>query len=143
MVFQGHDSITKEDVAIKVEKEENEEVKSLEREVEVLNRLQNVDGVPKIFWHGEEQEYNIVVIQLLGRDLAFHLKTLKKFSLKTVLQLGDQIVSVLERLHQRGVIHRDLKPENILLGRDDQVSKVFVVDFGISKIFRDNNNRHM
>jgi len=36
VVFLGLDRDTKQDVAIKVEKEENEEVKSLEREVVVL-----------------------------------------------------------------------------------------------------------
>lgn len=54
VVFLGLDKESKEDVAIKVEKEENEEVKSLEREVAVLNRLVGVDGVPKLFWYGEE-----------------------------------------------------------------------------------------
>jgi predicted Ser/Thr protein kinase len=61
-VFLGLDRDTKEDVAIKVEKEENEEVKSLEREVVVLKRLVGVDGIPKLHWYGEEQDYNIVVI---------------------------------------------------------------------------------
>jgi predicted Ser/Thr protein kinase len=53
-VFLGYDRVKQEDVAIKVEKEENEEVKSLEREVAVLNRLSGADGVPKIYWSGEE-----------------------------------------------------------------------------------------
>ena len=119
MVFLGYDQVGKEDVAIKVEKEENEEVKSLEREVAVLSRLKGTDGIPKLHWFGEEQDYNIVVVQLLGKDLAYYLKSLKKFSLKTVLQIGSQLVDVLERTHQNGVIHRDLKPENILLGKDE------------------------
>lgn len=54
VVFLGFDQVNKEDVAIKVEKEENEEVKSLEREVAVLNRLTDCDGIPKLLWHGEE-----------------------------------------------------------------------------------------
>jgi casein kinase I family protein HRR25 len=51
-------------------------------------------------------------------------------------------MKVLERIHKKGVVHRDLKPENILLGLDDE-SKVYVVDFGISKIFRDKNGKMM
>jgi len=51
--------------------------------------------------------------------------------------LGIQIVHVLERIHNKGVVHRDLKPENILFGIEDESSKIYVVDFGISKIFRD------
>ena len=63
--------------------------------------------------------------------------------MKTVLQISNQMVQVLERMHNKGVLHRDLKPENILLGRDDENDKVYLVDFGISKIFRDVANRHM
>jgi len=36
-----------------------------------------------------------------------------------------------------GVVHRDLKPENILIEKDpqnDEVTKVKVTDFGLSKI---------
>lgn len=43
----------------------------------------------------------------------------------------------------RGVVHRDLKPENILLGIGEESQKIYLVDFGISKIFRDPNGRHM
>jgi casein kinase 1/casein kinase 1 alpha len=39
VVFLGYDKVTKEEVAIKVEKEENEDVKSLDREVLVLSRI--------------------------------------------------------------------------------------------------------
>jgi serine/threonine protein kinase len=46
------------------------------------------------------------------------MKALKKFSLKTILLLTVQLVTILQKMHVAGVIHRDLKPENILLGRD-------------------------
>jgi predicted Ser/Thr protein kinase len=54
VVFLGYDRVSKEQVAIKVEKEENEDVKSLDREVAILNRLKGTNGVPKIYWAGEE-----------------------------------------------------------------------------------------
>ena len=37
-------------------------------------------------------------------------------SLKTVLMLGDQMITRLEYLHENCFIHRDLKPENFLVG---------------------------
>jgi casein kinase I family protein HRR25 len=60
-----------------------------------------------------------MVISLLGADLAYYMKMLKKFSLKTVLMLADQLIPILESIHNRSIIHRDLKPENILMGREE------------------------
>ncbi|CAD8203817.1 unnamed protein product [Paramecium octaurelia] len=137
VVLLGHDKEKNVDVAIKIEKEENEDVRSLEREVQVLEKLQGTDGVPKLFWHGQQDEFNVIILQLLGKDLSHFIKSKKKFSFKTTIQLGIQIVHVLERIHNKGVVHRDLKPENILFGIEDESSKIYVVDFGISKIYLD------
>jgi serine/threonine protein kinase len=49
----------------------------------------------------------------------------------------------MESIHSRGVIHRDLKPENILTGRDHKCNVIYMIDFGISKVFRDNKGRHI
>jgi serine/threonine protein kinase len=71
------------------------------------------------------------------------MKNQKKFSVKTALLIGIQLVPTLERIHIKGVIHRDLKPENIMFGKDNEVGKLYLVDYGISKIYRDNTNKHM
>lgn len=54
VVFHGYDKITKEEVAIKLEKEENEEIKSLNREEKILIQLQGLPGITKLHWAGEE-----------------------------------------------------------------------------------------
>ncbi|CAD8044674.1 unnamed protein product [Paramecium primaurelia] len=141
VVLLGRDKEENIDVAIKIEKEENQEVKSLEREVQVLQRLSNTEGIPNLYWYGQQDDYNIIIIQLLGKDLAYYMKKKRRFSVKTTIQLGIQIVKVLERIHEKGVVHRDLKPENILFGQDNESSKIYIIDFGISKIFQDKNGR--
>lgn len=50
---------------------------------------------------------------------------------------------IMERIHFHGVIHRDLKPENLMVGKGDDTSTMFLVDFGVSKIYIDSNNKHM
>ncbi|CAD8197067.1 unnamed protein product [Paramecium pentaurelia] len=143
IVYQGLDQINKQEVAIKIEKEENEEVRSLDREVQIFKRLGTLEGVPQLIWFGEENNDKILVMQLLGKDLSYHFKQLKRFTLKTALLIGIQLIDVLEKIHQQGVVHRDLKPENIVLGSGKDNGKIYLIDFGISKIYKDANNHHM
>lgn len=42
----------------------------------------------------------------------------------------EELLSVVDYLHKRGVIHNDLKPENILVTRNDNSIKL--IDFGLS-----------
>lgn len=40
-----------------------------------------------------------MVISLLGRDLAYYAKHLKKFQLKTLVMLAEQLITILEACH--------------------------------------------
>lgn len=41
------------------------------------------------------------------------------------------------------VLHRDIKPENVLVGKEEEENLLFIVDFGISKFYKDENDSHM
>jgi serine/threonine protein kinase len=47
----------------------------------------------------------------------------------------------LQYIHSHNFIHRDLKPSDIVMGVGDQTNLVYLIDFGLSKKYRDPNTR--
>lgn len=79
-----------------------------------------------------------MVLELLGPNLEdlFEFSS-KRFSLKTVLLLCEQILNRIESVHSKSFIHRDIKPENFLIGLSKRASLLYIIDFGLSKKYRD------
>ncbi|CAK81420.1 unnamed protein product (macronuclear) [Paramecium tetraurelia] len=142
VVYLGQEINTRNFVAIKVDKEKKEE-SSLQREAEILKRLQHLKHIPKLYWSGKDGDSTYLVIQYLGRDLTHYIRNYRKFSLKCVLNIAEQMIIILESLHKHNVIHRDIKPENILVGKEDDENQLFIVDFGISKFYKEQNESHI
>ena len=75
--------------------------------------------------YGQEREYNVLVMDLLGPSLE-DLFTFcsRKFTIKTVLMLADQMIGRIEFVHCKHFIHRDIKPDNFLMGIGRHCNKV-------------------
>ena len=121
----------------------------LKYEASVLKYLQGGElhspiGIPAFFDFISLDNYNYLMMELLGLSLEdlFDLCQ-RKFSLKTVLSLGDQMICRIEFLHSRYLIHRDIKPDNFLMGSNNNKSLVYICDFGLCKQFRDQNGKHI
>ncbi|KAL8211824.1 UNVERIFIED_CONTAM: Casein kinase I isoform alpha, partial [Gekko kuhli] len=65
----------------------------------------------------------------------------RRFTMKTVLMLADQMISRIEYVHTKNFIHRDIKPDNFLMGIGRHCNKLFLIDFGLAKKYRDNRTR--
>jgi len=104
-------------------------------------------GVPRLRFLGETMNHRCLVQDLLGDSIEYLFQQQNcYFSMKTVLLLADQIISRIEYVHYKGYVHRDIKPENFLMGRHGthQSLCVYIIDFGLSKQFRDpRTHRHI
>ena len=148
-----------EEVAVKLERQKAKHPQLL-YESKVYRLLGGGVGIPRIRWFGHfptggvgahghvdrlermEKDYNVLVMDLLGPSLEdlFNFCS-RKFSLKTVLMLADQMIARIEYVHNKNFIHRDIKPDNFLMGIGKDCNKVFIVDFGLAKKFRDSRTK--
>ena len=103
-VFCGINNENQEYCAIKLVFMKQEPIRlkypQLKHEIEVYSKLGQeenniIHGIPNIYYYGNEGEFNVAVMELLGSSLEdiFQDQNIdKKFSLKTIVQLGLQIV---------------------------------------------------
>ena len=102
------------------------------REVEALSKLGNYNQVPQLLADFEEnQEFYLVQEFIIGHTLSKELQSSKRWSEGAVVQLLQEVLSILEYVHNHGLIHRDLKPSNLI--RRQQDGKLVLVDFGSVK----------
>jgi serine/threonine protein kinase len=60
-----------------------------------------------------------------------------KYTEGDAAKIVQKILLAVEYLHSLGIAHRDLKPENLLLSEKSKNAKIMISDFGLSKIFND------
>lgn len=136
-IYLGTNISTVEEVAIKLECVKTKHPQ-LHIEAKFYKMMQGGVGIPTIKWCGTEGDYNVLVMELLGPSLEdlFNFCN-RKFSIKTVLLLADQMISRIEYVHCKNFIHRDIKPDNFLMGLGKKGSLVYIIDFGLAKKYRD------
>ena len=122
--------------AIKLENK-NKGHNLLENEAYIMSYLHG-KGIPYIKSFGFSGEYNVLVMELMGKSLENIFENLKvrKMTVNCVAKLGIQMIEILEYIHNKHIIHRDIKPDNFVMGRNEKSKNLFLLDFGLAKKYR-------
>ncbi|NJL45258.1 MAG: serine/threonine protein kinase [Leptolyngbyaceae cyanobacterium SM2_3_12] len=109
-------------------------VQLFEQEAMRLNELGEHPQIPTLLAYFEQDKFLYLVQQMiLGRTLFQELSAQAPYGEAAIRQLLDDLLPVLDFIHERGVIHRDITPTNIIRRKTDQ--KPVLIDFGVAKQF--------
>jgi len=153
-IFKAHNVEKKSEiVAIKTEKRANRDYLTVESDI--YSKLKGVAGFPNLIWFGktkftqpgnnEKLPCMILVMEYLSSSLSdLFTNNNKKFSLKSVLMLSEQMIDRLATLHSVGIVHRDVKPGNFVMGKGENSNVVYLIDFGLAHSYLDEtSNNHI
>ena len=133
-VYQLTDNETGDLFACKIEPKKAEQP-MLEYEYKIMDYLRG-SYIPSIKLYGSSGDYNILIMQLLGKSLNYYIKKTEIFSIHTTAMLAFQIINILQYIHLRGIIHRDIKPGNFVMGLGEKNLDLYIIDFGFAKKYK-------
>lgn len=120
-----------------------------QREAEVLEKLGRHPQIPDLFAFFElpvsgrgpqpaEEFFYLVQEFIDGQTLEEELEDKNQFKEKEILELLQEILPVLQFVHENGSIHRDIKPSNIMRHTQTNMTQtgnglLYLLDFGAVK----------
>lgn len=148
LVYSAKNVTTDEIVAIKLEP--TNQLDTLTHEAAVLQKLSGVPGIPSLRYYGVPNHNRYMAMDLLGKTLQTVSADYKKaVPIGIVSDYAKQMMEIIRAVHERGFIHRDVKPPNFMLKKDDEAggglnkpdSKLYLIDFGLSRTYIDNHTK--
>jgi len=117
-----------------------EDIKLLKREIDIMKQVEH-ENILKLIEIYEDDENVYIVMELVdGSELFDRIVDKGYYSEKSTVHIIKQILNAVKYLHEKGIAHRDLKPENLLCSGSGSRETVKIADFGLSKIFSDNED---
>ncbi|CAD8166494.1 unnamed protein product [Paramecium pentaurelia] len=132
-VILGMNRVSGQIMAVKqvfIKNGDENKVQSIQREIEILSKLQHPHIVRYYGSETKNDQLNIFLEYVSGGSVLTMIKRFGKFKESLIKVYLKQILLGLNYLHTKGVIHRDIKGANILINQNGQVK---LADFGSGK----------
>lgn len=108
-------------------------LKLFKQEATRLDQLGKHPQIPKLLAYFEQDNHFYLVQELVeGKTLGEESWQDNGNREDKAWQLLQDILPVLQYIHEREVVHRDIKPENIMRRRED--GKLILIDFGVARL---------
>jgi len=119
-------------------------LEQLQEELGILMQLDHPNIVKLEAVYESEDEIFLIQELLTGGDLFDHLDAQPEehYGEAQCARLVKQILSAVRYIHSKGIIHRDLKLENFLFDSPGPEGELKMIDFGLSKHFKDGSKHH-
>ncbi len=103
------------------------------QEAQRLEELGEHPQIPTLYAYFESDGQLYLVQQFIeGENLLQELEQQGAFDESKMRDLLNDLLPLLQSVHEQQVIHRDIKPENIIRRRRD--NKLVLIDFGVAKL---------
>lgn len=113
----------------------NKALELFRQEAMRLDELGNHPQIPNLLACFEQDSQVYLVEEFIdGQTLKQELEE-SVYDEERIWQLLQDLLPVLQFIHDRRVVHRDIKPENIIRRHSDK--KLVLIDFGIAKLLTD------
>ncbi len=99
-------------------------------EGKVIESMSGSKNIPRLIEQKVEETFAYIVMEKLGPSLAELLNYCNgQFSLKTTLLIFDQMITLIQNLHCKGLVHGNIKPNHFLIGNNLKADTLYLIDF--------------
>ncbi|KAI9026815.1 calcium/calmodulin-dependent protein kinase 1 [Hyaloraphidium curvatum] len=109
----------------------------IDTEIDILTRVKHENIISMHDSFQIDGKIYLLMELVTGGELFDDIVSRGKYTEADAGRIVQKILLAVDYLHQLGIAHRDLKPENLLLSDHSQSAKIMISDFGLSKIFND------
>ena len=134
-VINVHDIKNNLDLAIKVINKSganSQLIKQMKEEIFILKNL-NHENIVKFYGCSETNNQLLIKMEYIKYGtLSQWMRNNHKISEDQASLVIGKVLSAVEYIHSMHICHRDIKPENIMISKENDLSSIKIIDFGLS-----------
>ena len=107
-------------------------IKEMKDEISILKKI-NHNNIVKFYGYHETNNQLLIKMEYIKYGtLSNWMKNHHKISEDEASIIVGRVLSAVEYLHSMQICHRDIKPENIMISKENDLSSIKIIDFGLS-----------